>query len=93
MSRDLRIGLCTLPHDSFWLQAGEAIYRRGQGLPIELVSIPADDRFQALSGDELAQSADQLLALERKAFMDLLRRSETLARMEHMLETGRPLRN
>jgi 3-hydroxyacyl-CoA dehydrogenase len=36
---------------------------------------------------------DDLLALERKAFMSLVRQPATLARMEHMLETGKPLRN
>jgi 3-hydroxyacyl-CoA dehydrogenase len=41
--------------------------------------------------DELSE--DQLLALERRAFMGLLRNPRTLARMEHMLETGKPLRN
>jgi 3-hydroxyacyl-CoA dehydrogenase len=40
--------------------------------------------------DELSE--DQLLALERRAFMGLLRNPRTLARMEHMLETGKPLR-
>jgi len=38
-------------------------------------------------------SEDDLLALERRAFMDLVKRKETIARMEHMLETGKPLRN
>jgi 3-hydroxyacyl-CoA dehydrogenase len=36
---------------------------------------------------------DALLALERAAFMTLVRQPQTLARMEHMLETGKPLRN
>jgi 3-hydroxyacyl-CoA dehydrogenase len=36
---------------------------------------------------------DQLLALERRAFLALIREPKTLARIEHMLETGRPLRN
>jgi 3-hydroxyacyl-CoA dehydrogenase len=36
---------------------------------------------------------DDLLALERRAIMALIRTSATLARMEHMLETGKPLRN
>ena len=36
---------------------------------------------------------DDLLALERKAFMQLLRNPATLARTEHMLNTGKPLRN
>ena len=36
---------------------------------------------------------DQLLALERKSFQALIRTDKTLARIEHTLETGRPLRN
>jgi 3-hydroxyacyl-CoA dehydrogenase len=38
-------------------------------------------------------SEDDLLALERQAFMTLIRHPATLARLEHMLETGKPLRN
>jgi 3-hydroxyacyl-CoA dehydrogenase len=38
-------------------------------------------------------SDDDLLKLERQAFMSLVRTPETLARIEHMLETGKPLRN
>ncbi|MDH3475829.1 MAG: 3-hydroxyacyl-CoA dehydrogenase NAD-binding domain-containing protein [Rhodospirillales bacterium] len=36
---------------------------------------------------------DELLKLEREAFMRLVRTEATLARMEHTLETGKPLRN
>ncbi|MGI4851493.1 MAG: 3-hydroxyacyl-CoA dehydrogenase NAD-binding domain-containing protein [Janthinobacterium lividum] len=36
---------------------------------------------------------DQLYALELKAFMTLVKNPKTLARIEHMLETGKPLRN
>jgi 3-hydroxyacyl-CoA dehydrogenase len=36
---------------------------------------------------------DQLLDLERAAFMRLVRTPGTLARIEHTLETGKPLRN
>ena len=36
---------------------------------------------------------DKIYALERKAFMTLVRTDPTLARMEHTLETGKPLRN
>lgn len=36
---------------------------------------------------------EDLLALELKHFMRLARHPDTLARMEHMLETGKPLRN
>jgi 3-hydroxyacyl-CoA dehydrogenase len=35
----------------------------------------------------------ELHALERRSFMALLKTPATLARVEHMLETGRPLRN
>jgi 3-hydroxyacyl-CoA dehydrogenase len=41
--------------------------------------------------DEVGE--DDLTALERKAFMALIRHPGTLARVEHMLETGKPLRN
>jgi 3-hydroxyacyl-CoA dehydrogenase len=36
---------------------------------------------------------EQVYDLERRAFMALLRQPATLARIEHMLETGKPLRN
>jgi len=36
---------------------------------------------------------DDVLKLERTAFMRLVRTEATLARMEHTLETGKPLRN
>jgi len=39
------------------------------------------------------QTEDQILALEREVFMRLIRTPGTLARIEHMLETGKPLRN
>jgi 3-hydroxyacyl-CoA dehydrogenase len=38
-------------------------------------------------------SETKLLELERVAFMRLLKTSATLARIEHVLETGKPLRN
>ena len=38
-------------------------------------------------------SEDDVLKLERKAFMKLLKTQPTLARIEHTLETGKPLRN
>jgi 3-hydroxyacyl-CoA dehydrogenase len=41
----------------------------------------------------LETTEDQLLALERRAFQALIREPKTLARIEHTLETGRPLRN
>ena len=38
-------------------------------------------------------SEDDVLRLERRAFMRLLKTPATLARIEHTLETGKPLRN
>ena len=38
-------------------------------------------------------SEDDLLRLERESFMRLIRHPGTLARVEHMLDTGKPLRN
>jgi 3-hydroxyacyl-CoA dehydrogenase len=36
---------------------------------------------------------EEVMKLERQSFMALLKTPATLARVEHMLETGRPLRN
>jgi len=57
----------------------------------------ATELARVLSGGDVemldeVQEKD-LLALERRAFMNLVRTPATLDRMEHMLETGRPLRN
>lgn len=38
-------------------------------------------------------SEEQFLALERNAFMELCRQEKTKERIEHMLKTGKPLRN
>jgi 3-hydroxyacyl-CoA dehydrogenase len=39
------------------------------------------------------QDEDYILKLEADSFIDLIRRPGTLARMEHILSTGKPLRN
>lgn len=47
-----------------------------------------------LSGGEDGDcSEDEILKLERDAFNQLIRNPKTLARVEHILETGKPLRN
>ncbi len=50
-----------------------------------------------LAGGDLSEaqkvSEDYLLKLEREAILDCLKDDRTLARMEHMLKTGKPLRN
>jgi 3-hydroxyacyl-CoA dehydrogenase len=59
--------------------------------------VVADQLAVVLSGGDTdvteTVSDDDLLALERQAFMTLIRHPATLARLEHMLETGKPLRN
>ncbi len=60
-------------------------------------AVVAERLAEVLSGGDtdmtLETSEDQLLALERRAFQALIREPKTLARIEHMLETGKPLRN
>ena len=50
-----------------------------------------------LSGGDLSErttvSEQYLLDLEREAFLSLLGTRKTLERMQHMLKTGKPLRN
>jgi 3-hydroxyacyl-CoA dehydrogenase len=50
-----------------------------------------------ISGGDVRDNAeveeDVILTLEREVFCELLREEKTLARMEHMLTTGKPLRN
>jgi 3-hydroxyacyl-CoA dehydrogenase len=59
--------------------------------------VVADQLAVVLSGGDTdvteTVSDDALLALERQAFMTLIKHPATLARLEHMLETGKPLRN
>ena len=50
-----------------------------------------------ISGGNVRDNAkvdeDVILTLEREVFMDLLKEEKTLARIDHMLTTGKPLRN
>lgn len=46
---------------------------------------------QSRTGSYVSQ--DALLAVERQTFVDLLRQEKTIARIDHMLKTGKPLRN
>jgi 3-hydroxyacyl-CoA dehydrogenase len=68
---------------------------RGAATPHD--EVVADQLAVVLSGGDTdvteTVSDDALLALERQAFMTLIRHPATLARLEHMLETGKPLRN
>jgi 3-hydroxyacyl-CoA dehydrogenase len=50
-----------------------------------------------ISGGDVRDNAqieeDVILSLERQAFIELLKEEKTLARIDHMLSTGKPLRN
>jgi 3-hydroxyacyl-CoA dehydrogenase len=50
-----------------------------------------------ISGGDVRDNADvsddAILTLEREAFIDFLKEEKTQARIEHMLKTGKPLRN
>jgi 3-hydroxyacyl-CoA dehydrogenase len=68
---------------------------QGKALPHDVTV--SDALAEVLSGGATDFTAvvteDQIQKLEKKAFMALLRTGPTLARMEHMLTTGKPLRN
>ncbi len=61
----------------------------------ELVAGALAEVLTGGAGADLTEpvSEDRILQLERTAFMQLLKTEATLARIEHMLETGKPLRN
>ena len=68
---------------------------QGKALPHDVTV--SDALAEVLSGGATDFTAvvteDQVQKLEKKAFMALLRTDPTLARMEHMLTTNKPLRN
>ena len=71
-------------------------YRR-RGVATEHDTVVADALAHVLSGGRTdlinTVTEDQLLALERAAFMRLIKTEPTLARIEHLLTTNKPLRN
>ncbi len=60
-------------------------------------TVIADTLAEVLSGGDAdiidTIGEDALFDLERHGFMSLVKRAQTIARIEHMLETGKPLRN
>ena len=70
---------------------------RKQGIATPHDEVVADQLATVLSGGEAdlidVVSEDRMMELERAAFARLIRTPGTLARVEHMLETGKPLRN
>ena len=78
-----------------FMMAAEGFHRRGLATHYDMVVSAA--LADVLSGGDAdlvdALTEEQLLALERGAFLRLIKSRGTLARIEHMLETGKPLRN
>ena len=68
---------------------------QGKALPHDVVV--SDALAEVLSGGKTDHTEivteDHVTKLERAAFMKLVKTESTLARMEHMLTTGKPLRN
>jgi 3-hydroxyacyl-CoA dehydrogenase len=75
--------------------AAEGFHKRGLATDYDLVV--SDSLATILSGGEFdyvdTVSEGDLLTLERQQFMQRVRDKRTVARVEHMLETGKPLRN
>jgi 3-hydroxyacyl-CoA dehydrogenase len=75
--------------------AAESFHRRGIATDHDLVV--AENLGVVLGGGDAdvtkSVTEDELYAAERKGFGRLIRTAGTLARIEHMLETGKPLRN
>ncbi len=70
--------------------------KSGKASPYDVVV--CESLAKVLSGGDKADwtnpiKEDDLLKLEREEFMKLARNPETLARIEHMLDKGKPLRN
>jgi 3-hydroxyacyl-CoA dehydrogenase len=69
-----------------------------RGIATDYDTVVAESLATVLTGGENGdptepQSENDLLALERSEFMKRLHDPRTVARIEHMLETGKPLRN
>lgn len=75
--------------------AAEGFHRRGLATDHDMVV--ADALAEVLSGGDTdiidTLTEQQVMDLERRAFMRLARTAPTLARIEYTLETGKPLRN
>ena len=67
----------------------------GQATPHDIVVTRELARILTGGGTDMTMllEEDDILEMERKAIVWLGRQPDTLARMEHMLETGKPLRN
>ncbi|MDE2302163.1 MAG: 3-hydroxyacyl-CoA dehydrogenase [Sphingomonadales bacterium] len=75
--------------------AAQGFHKRGLATDYDMVVSDALATVLSGGGADPAEtvSEEQLLTLERETFMRLLHEPRSIARVEHMLETGKPLRN
>ncbi|TCZ66905.1 3-hydroxyacyl-CoA dehydrogenase/enoyl-CoA hydratase family protein [Roseicella aquatilis] len=92
------VGPLRLPGETGRVALGMAVHQQvllGRATPHDV--LVCERLAEALTGGRKDHTEDtteaELHALERQGFMALLKTPATLARIEHMLETGRPLRN
>ncbi|MCJ2186713.1 3-hydroxyacyl-CoA dehydrogenase/enoyl-CoA hydratase family protein [Novosphingobium beihaiensis] len=75
--------------------AAEGFHKRGMATDYDMVV--SDALAAVLSGGDAdvvdTVTEQELLKLERETFMRLVHEPRSIARVEHMLETGKPLRN
>lgn len=88
----------TLPGPSGKLalnMAVEGFHKSGKATDHDVVVSDAVARVLTGGDTDITEemSEDDILKLEREEFMKLIRTKGSLARIEHMLETGKPLRN
>ena len=89
----------TLPGPSGMAALGLALDNlKARGQVTDHDEVVADALAEVLTGGcdadpTVPVSEDHMLALERQVFLRLVKTDATLARMEHTLETGKPLRN
>ena len=78
-----------------FMMAVEGFHQRGVATEHDVVV--AEALAEVLSGGPTdlidTVTEDQLLALERASFLRLIKTERTLARIEHLLTTNKPLRN
>ena len=75
--------------------AVDSFFRLGKATPHDVVVSGALAEVLSGGDTDITLTVDEggLLRLEREGFMRLARHPDTLARIEHMLTTGKPLRN
>lgn len=75
--------------------AVDGLARQGKATPHDVVVSSALARVLSGGDTDVTETLteDDLLELERTVFMELVHTPGSIARIEHMLETGKPLRN